>query len=323
MMRLHRISFCSTSTTARRLTSSLAARGWASALVSACAPQLPQDGAGNSGCPSAGRGVCCHQASARERRIGAHRSSVPCGRHGAQRAPRAWIRRRGVGTCRSGEKRTGRGIGHSRFRRQPGDADRGRDIRVRSKAFHPFQAAHSGARCRGYAYHQAGCAVCSSRKVEAHYDATARQCPRIFFEPGRAMTGNAQILIASVLSLNAQDPKPGWAILDAGINLAESARSEFHHILPASRMHETRVHRYRLAGPICSPGDVLSWSAFCQSWRSAMLSRSWTPAHTSCHLQLPSLSSSRYRDGRWLGCTSSTPRGDVRGHRCSGRDGEQ
>jgi len=75
------------------------------------------------------------------------------------------------------------------------------------------------------------------------------------------MTGNAQILIASVLSLNASDPRPGWAILDAGINLAEPARSEFHHILPASRMHHERVLRYRLAGPICSPGDVLSWSA--------------------------------------------------------------
>ena len=102
---------------------------------------------------------------------------------------------------------------------------------------------------------------CVVEKVEAHYAATARQCPRIFFEPGRAMTGNAQILITSVLSLNAHDPKPGWAILDAGINLAESARSEFHHILPASRMHAERALRYRLAGPICSPGDVLSWSA--------------------------------------------------------------
>jgi Diaminopimelate decarboxylase len=102
---------------------------------------------------------------------------------------------------------------------------------------------------------------CVVEKVEAHYAATARPCPRIFFEPGRAMTGNAQILIASVLSLNASDPRPGWAILDAGINLAEPARSEFHHILPASRMHHERVLRYRLAGPICSPGDVLSWSA--------------------------------------------------------------
>lgn len=102
---------------------------------------------------------------------------------------------------------------------------------------------------------------CVVERVEAHYAATARPCPRVFFEPGRAMTGDAQILIASVLSLNASYPKPGWAILDAGINLAESARSEFHHILPASRMHHERVLTYRLAGPICSPGDVLSWSA--------------------------------------------------------------
>ena len=101
---------------------------------------------------------------------------------------------------------------------------------------------------------------CAVERVEAHYAAAGRPCPRIFFEPGRAMTGNAQVLITSVLSLNATDPEPGWAILDAGINLAESARSEFHQILPASRMHDARTFGYRLAGPICSPGDVLSWS---------------------------------------------------------------
>ncbi len=102
---------------------------------------------------------------------------------------------------------------------------------------------------------------CVVEKVEAHYAAAARPCPRVFFEPGRAMTGDAQILIASVLSLNASGPSPGWAILDAGINLAEPTRSEFHNILPASRMHHERDLGYRLAGPICSPGDVLSWSA--------------------------------------------------------------
>ena len=102
---------------------------------------------------------------------------------------------------------------------------------------------------------------CVVEQVEAHYAANARPCPRIFFEPGRAMTGNTQVLIASVLSLKAGEPKPGWAILDAGINVAECARTEFHQIFPATRMHEARAHRYRLAGPICSPGDVLSWSA--------------------------------------------------------------
>lgn len=98
-------------------------------------------------------------------------------------------------------------------------------------------------------------------QVEAHYAARSRPCPRIFFEPGRAMTGDAQILIASVLSLKAGEPEPGWAILDAGINLAECARTEFHHLFPASRMHDARKYRYRLAGPICSPGDVLFWAA--------------------------------------------------------------
>lgn len=98
-------------------------------------------------------------------------------------------------------------------------------------------------------------------QVEAHYAAVGRPPPRIFFEPGRALTGNTQVLIASVLSLKAEDPAPGWAILDAGINLAESMRSEFHQIFPATRMKEVEKRSYRLAGPICSPGDVISWSA--------------------------------------------------------------
>lgn len=102
---------------------------------------------------------------------------------------------------------------------------------------------------------------CVVEQVESHYGALARPTPRIFFEPGRAMTGNTQVLVASVLSLKAGEPKPGWAILDAGINLAESARSEFHQIFPATRMHAPCSHQYRLAGPICSPADVLSWSA--------------------------------------------------------------
>ena len=105
------------------------------------------------------------------------------------------------------------------------------------------------------------CVRCVVEQVEAHYATKARPCPRVFFEPGRALTGNTQLLITSVLSLKAGDPKPGWAIIDAGINLAESVRSEFHQFFPATRMHEPRSHRYRLAGPICSPGDVLSWSA--------------------------------------------------------------
>lgn len=102
---------------------------------------------------------------------------------------------------------------------------------------------------------------CVVDQVENHYKALGRPSPRAFFEPGRALTGNTQILIASVVTLKADEPAPGWAIVDAGINLAECARSEFHQIFPASRMHEPRNHRYRLAGPICSPGDVIAWSA--------------------------------------------------------------
>ena len=102
---------------------------------------------------------------------------------------------------------------------------------------------------------------CVLEEVEGHYQRLQRLCPRVMLEPGRAMTGNTQVLIASVSSCKSAEPLPGWAILDAGINVAEPMQSEFHQVFPANRMHEADAHCYRLAGPICSPGDVLAWAA--------------------------------------------------------------
>lgn len=100
-----------------------------------------------------------------------------------------------------------------------------------------------------------------AEQVEDHYARLGRQPPRIMLEPGRAMTGNTQLLLTSVLSLKADQSQAGWAIVDAGINLAECMRNEFHQIFPATRMLEPCDQTYRLAGPICSPGDVIAWSA--------------------------------------------------------------
>lgn len=100
---------------------------------------------------------------------------------------------------------------------------------------------------------------CVLDEVEKHY--AGKSAPRVMLEPGRAMTGDTQLLIATVQTLKAAEPPLPWAVLDAGINLAESLRSEYHEILPASRMHAPRDRLYRLAGPICSPGDVVVWAA--------------------------------------------------------------
>ncbi|HET7544830.1 MAG TPA: hypothetical protein VFK05_33415 [Polyangiaceae bacterium] len=80
--------------------------------------------------------------------------------------------------------------------------------------------------------------------------------PRLFLEPGRAMTGNAQLLLTRVLTTK-ENAGTTCAVLDAGINLAESVKNEYHQVFAVSRQREARSHVHTLVGPICSPGDTL------------------------------------------------------------------
>jgi diaminopimelate decarboxylase len=84
--------------------------------------------------------------------------------------------------------------------------------------------------------------------------------PRLFVEPGRALTGNAAMLLCSVTGLK-ESGSPGLthAILDAGVNVAEPMRSEFHQIFHVTRPRAEEA-RYRVVGPICTPMDTLLWS---------------------------------------------------------------
>lgn len=97
--------------------------------------------------------------------------------------------------------------------------------------------------------------------VERHYQARGRAVPRVFVEPGRALTGDTQTLVASVVTIKEARDGHSYAVLDAGINLAEAARHEYHQLFPANRLGEAPARVYTLTGPICSPGDVLynSW----------------------------------------------------------------
>ena len=97
-------------------------------------------------------------------------------------------------------------------------------------------------------------------RVEGHCRASGRQRPRIFLEPGRALTGDTQLLLATVHSVK-EEGETSYAILDAGINLAESVRSEYHQLLPVSCDGQPPNRLYVVVGPICSPGDTLYASA--------------------------------------------------------------
>ncbi|MCY1034065.1 pyridoxal-dependent decarboxylase [Corallococcus sp. BB11-1] len=93
-------------------------------------------------------------------------------------------------------------------------------------------------------------------QVEAHYAKKGRARPRIFLEPGRAMTGNTQLLLGRVHALKDGGERT-WAVLDMGINHAECVRNEYHQLFHVERP-DAKAHRaYTVVGPICTPGDTL------------------------------------------------------------------
>jgi diaminopimelate decarboxylase len=92
--------------------------------------------------------------------------------------------------------------------------------------------------------------------VAEHFGRAGRQCPRIFLEPGRALTGNTQMLLTRVHALK-HAPDRTYAILDGGINIAEPVRSEYHQLFSVNRPTEPHDTIHTLVGPICTPADTL------------------------------------------------------------------
>lgn len=97
-------------------------------------------------------------------------------------------------------------------------------------------------------------------RVERFYAERRRPRPRIFLEPGRAITGDAQMLLAGVVGTK-RDATTTFAILNAGINLAESCRSEYHQLFSVNHAAASATETYTVVGPICTPGDTLYWAA--------------------------------------------------------------
>lgn len=95
-----------------------------------------------------------------------------------------------------------------------------------------------------------------TRLVDEHFARAGRPRPRIFVEPGRALTGNTQFLLARIHSLKRAGDRT-YAILDAGINIAEPVRSEYHQLFAVNRINEPARGVYTVVGPICTPADTL------------------------------------------------------------------
>ncbi len=99
---------------------------------------------------------------------------------------------------------------------------------------------------------------CVVALVDEHVRDRGRPLPRIVLEPGRALTGNSQILVTRVMTTRETSEGFTYAVLDAGINIASLLRDELHQIYRVTEFDQqaesTRL--YRLVGPICQPGDV-------------------------------------------------------------------
>lgn len=92
--------------------------------------------------------------------------------------------------------------------------------------------------------------------VVEHFARAGLPAPLVIQEPGRAMTGNTQFLVTSVVDVKT-DGGLHHAVLDAGMNTAEPVRNEFHQLFSVTAPAAPHDRPYRLVGPICTPADVL------------------------------------------------------------------
>ena len=92
--------------------------------------------------------------------------------------------------------------------------------------------------------------------VAGHFAARQADPPRVVVEPGRALTGNTQMLLTTVHDVK-RDRLTPHAVLDAGIGIAEPVQGEFHQLFSVTAPNAPADESYRLVGPICTPADVL------------------------------------------------------------------
>lgn len=80
---------------------------------------------------------------------------------------------------------------------------------------------------------------------------------KLLFEPGRALVGNAGVLLTQVEYLKPTESK-NFAIVDAAMNdLMRPALYDAYHNIVAAKPREGRTTEYEIVGPVCETGDFL------------------------------------------------------------------
>ena len=80
----------------------------------------------------------------------------------------------------------------------------------------------------------------------------------ILIEPGRAIVGNAGILVTRVELLKQGEDK-NFAVVDAAMNdlIRPALYAAWQAIIPVEPRTQGEPHRYDVVGPICETGDFL------------------------------------------------------------------
>ncbi len=80
---------------------------------------------------------------------------------------------------------------------------------------------------------------------------------KLVFEPGRALVGNAGLLLTKVEYLKHTETK-NFAIVDAAMNdLMRPALYDAYHAIEAVKPRIAKTHNYEIVGPVCESGDFL------------------------------------------------------------------
>jgi len=81
---------------------------------------------------------------------------------------------------------------------------------------------------------------------------------RLLFEPGRALVGNAGVLLTRVLILK-HGPERNFAVVDAAMNdlLRPALYDAWHDITPVDVNEPREIRNYEVVGPVCESADFL------------------------------------------------------------------
>ena len=96
--------------------------------------------------------------------------------------------------------------------------------------------------------------------VQKECDRYKLKLPVLLFEPGRVITSNSQILLAKIGDLKKASNGDEIALVDVGVNIAYPMNWEYHEIFVANKMNSNLNAFYDIAGPICTPADIISKS---------------------------------------------------------------